>query len=66
MFKNRQESTKSCMHVCIQYIIINVFNSPVCGSVIHHNPTWSFELQDDDVTLVLLQLVREVLLEEHE
>ena len=40
---------------------------PVCGSVIHHNPTWSSELQwyDGDI-LFLLQLVREVLLEEHE
>ena len=39
---------------------------PDCGSVIHHNPTWSFELQnDDDDTLYLTQPVREVLLEEH-
>ena len=53
------------MHACIQYL-------PVCGSVIHHNPTWLFEshcayMYND--TLLLLQLrpeVREPLLVEHE
>ena len=50
------------MHTVNMYMYL-----PVCGSVIHHNPTWSSELQYDDIdTLFLLQLVREMLLEEHE
>ena len=53
------------MHTYIQYVQLYMC-LPVCGSVIHHNPTWSSELQDDDDILYLLQLVREVLLEEHE
>lgn len=39
---------------------------PVGGSVMHHSPTWSSELQYDEDRVDLLQLVRDVLLEEHE
>ena len=48
------------------YTVCTYSYLPVCGSVIHHNPTWLSESHDDGDTLYLLQPVRLVLLEKHE